>query len=440
MNEPHDDLSRLLRPPVDPLAAPPGAFERTRRAARRRRLARVVLSAGAAVLIVAAGVPGTLYALRAAEDRTPPPPAVQHTASRSASDVPSPAETPGGAATPGGEATPDRVGPPGGPVPPGFVPESVTFVSQRLGWALGQAPCSDPPCTSVVRTEDGGHTWDGIPAPRTGGGDRPGGVSGVRFADARNGWAYGPGLWSTHDGGATWHRVGAPGGGRVLALAAAGDRVVAAVSTCGKRERCDSFRVYGTPDGADRWRPLPGAQGSVGSAAAGLSLTVRGGSAYLAGGPPDGSAIWSGPVDGGGEWVRRDAPCEDEFYPSAVTSASNGELVLVCAGRPAAGSQPKIVYLSGDGTSWERGGEAPAGGLVTAAAATPAKIFVATNHGLVVSADGGRQWRRDLVDRNLTYVGFTTARQGVLVPAPSRPGELLFSYDAGRTWSPVRFR
>ena len=35
----------------------------------------------------------------------------------------------------------------------------------------------------------------------------PDSVGSVTFADARNGWLYGPGLWATHNGGASWHKV-----------------------------------------------------------------------------------------------------------------------------------------------------------------------------------------------------------------------------------------
>ncbi|MQA87318.1 MAG: hypothetical protein GEV03_22485 [Streptosporangiales bacterium] len=438
-----DDLDRLLQPPVEPLPPPPGAFDRVRRTARRRRWARAAMSAGAAALIVIAGVPGTLFVLQGRDGRIADPPATERNASSSAA-ASATAEAAPPVATTGGGAAPGRGpggGPPGGPVPPGFAPESVTFVSSGLGWALGGAPCSDPPCTSVVRTEDGGRGWEGIPAPRTGGEDEPDGVSELRFADPSNGWAYGPGLWSTHDGGATWHDVDVPGGGRVIEAAAAGGWAVAVVSTCGKDPDCGSFRVYGTPAGADRWRPLPGGRGTAGDGVAGVSLTVRGRNAYVAGGGPSGAAIWSGPMDGTGGWVRRAAPCRDGAYPAGITSASDGEFVLVCAGRPGAGGQPKIAYLSGDGgTSWRRGGDVPSGGLVTSVAATPAKIFVATNHGLLISGDGGRGWRRDLAGRGFDYVGFTTDQQGVLVPTGADPGELLFSYDAGRTWSRERFR
>src|SRR5579859_5544624 len=42
--------------------------------------------------------------------------------------------------------------PAGGPVPAGFGPQSFTAISEYTWWLLGDAPCSSPPCTSIVRT------------------------------------------------------------------------------------------------------------------------------------------------------------------------------------------------------------------------------------------------------------------------------------------------
>ena len=83
------------------------------------------------------------------------------------SEAPSPtpviATTAPPSATP--TASPAATGPAGGPVPAAFKPVSVTFISTQTGWALGTATCAHPPCTSLVRTRDGGRTWKGIPAP-----------------------------------------------------------------------------------------------------------------------------------------------------------------------------------------------------------------------------------------------------------------------------------
>jgi hypothetical protein len=73
------------------------------------------------------------------------------------------ATSPGASTRPGGSGT---VGPAGGPVPAGFHAVDLTFVDVNDGWALGTAPCASAPCTSILRTTDGGLSWAGIPAPR----------------------------------------------------------------------------------------------------------------------------------------------------------------------------------------------------------------------------------------------------------------------------------
>ena len=113
----------------------------------------------------------------------------------------------------------------GAPVPAGFRPMSVTFVSTQQGWVLGSAPCATGRCPAIARTIDGGKTWTTIDAPKTTIGSEPGvdvsgkGITGIRFADLRDGWAFGPELWATHDGGKTWKRLDPFSGGAVVALA-----------------------------------------------------------------------------------------------------------------------------------------------------------------------------------------------------------------------------
>ena len=132
-------------------------------------------------------------------------------------------------------------GPSGGPVPARFVPYSTTFVSASEGWVLGDAPCSAAPCTSIVRTRDGGRSWQGIPAPRAplmplNGAPPVGTVSTIRFADDNDGWVAGESLYATHNGGASWTKIPiVPGGGVITAVGTGAGRVYASVSTCGYR-------------------------------------------------------------------------------------------------------------------------------------------------------------------------------------------------------------
>ena len=104
--------------------------------------------------------------------------------------------------------------PAGGPVPSGFDPLSFTAISADQYWLLGEAPCSNPVCTSIVRTTDGGAHFVGLPAPTAPITTTGGGINTLRFADTLDGYAFatGPGgeFWDTHDGGEQWVAAGVP--------------------------------------------------------------------------------------------------------------------------------------------------------------------------------------------------------------------------------------
>jgi hypothetical protein len=143
---------------------------------------------------------------------------------------------------------------PAGPVPPGFGAESFTATSPSTWWLLGAAPCSSPPCTSILRTDNAGRSFVGTPAPRTTS------VSELRFANAADGFAFGGQLWVTHDGGANWHQVRL--GGAVTELATANGFAYALVRYGHK----GLGRLERSALGSDAWTTLPAA----GSAYAGL--------------------------------------------------------------------------------------------------------------------------------------------------------------------------
>jgi len=168
-------------------------------------------------------------------------------------------------------------GPPGGPVPSGFTAQSVTFVSASEGWALGSAPCAKKPCTSVVRTLDGGRAWQGIPAPKAplGNGVTGHGVSRLRFADPRDGFAYGPDLYVTHNGGSTWQRVRLPGAAGDLE--AAHGVVYAAVRGTHGREI-----IYRSPAVSNHWSRVPGLPAGPAGSPPGLgAITLHGSAAWI---------------------------------------------------------------------------------------------------------------------------------------------------------------
>ena len=100
---------------------------------------------------------------------------------------------------------------PGVALPADFQPRSVTFASPTEGWVLGSTACAAGRCAVIAHTLDAGRSWSRINAPTTtvdaDARLATSGVSALRFADPLDGWAYGPDLWATHDGGTTWTQV-----------------------------------------------------------------------------------------------------------------------------------------------------------------------------------------------------------------------------------------
>ena len=63
-------------------------------------------------------------------------------------------------------------------------------------WALGTSLCGTEVCTALARTRDGGATWHSVPVPAAVATAGPNGVSRVRFANASDGWLFGPQVWA----------------------------------------------------------------------------------------------------------------------------------------------------------------------------------------------------------------------------------------------------
>src|SRR5439155_26248360 len=137
------------------------------------------------------------------------------------------------------------------------------------------------------------------------------GVTGIRFADALHGWVFGPALWATSDGGATWRRQAPPGGGRqVPALAADADAVYALVNPCrlnAPPSQCKPATLWRTTAGRGSWTQvsltLPA--GLVTNTAV---LAVHGVVAYLAVPTETTADVLDATVDGQ-HWSSRPDPC-----------------------------------------------------------------------------------------------------------------------------------
>jgi len=452
MTDPFD----RLRQPVEPLPPPAGTFDLLLARAHRRRTARTTLLAALVAVVLSVGGGLTLTAGRQdSSGRLVTPAGPGHPPSPSASPTPS-KRPPATAATPtppGGLPIP-RVAP-GGPVPPGFLPYSVTSVGGGVTYLLGDAPCRTAPCTSVVRSTDGGRSWIGVPAPKAAlprwqaGRVSPGStVRDLRFASLRDGWAFGGALYATHDGARTWRPVDV--GGSVLDLATDGSTTYAVVAACDRQGfNCSGARLRSTKADRDDWRDVSGVGGGVyddGQLSLGGGVGVVTLSAPLTGpGREDRLFVRSGVL-----WKPVGPPCANRL--SAVAASASAPRLFAFCGDGAAGSVYLTTYLSDDnGSSWRRQAgtalQLPSGPLVTFTAPTADVVLAASttpDRGgrLARSADGGRTWNDAAVPAlpyGWRYVGARTASS--VVALPGKPdGSVWNSSDGGLRWAAYRFR
>ena len=474
MSDPQDRIDAWLNAEVEPLAPPPGTFDRISHRAHGRKVRRATMSvAGAAIVIAAAAAaPGIASSLQhhpgsgrpaqpVAEGTQSPTarPAVTESGTGGVNSQSSrPVPSPGASLAPAGS---------GAPVPRNFQPTSVTFIGQT-GAVIGQAGspghCSTIYCTSLAGTSDYGRSWYGVSAPHTGPPDGAQGVGQLRFLTLTEGWAFGPQLWVTHDGGSSWTRERTYGM-RVTDLETAGSRAFALFATCtgggaDYAAHCTSFSLYTSVAGTDRWQRVPGPAASLSlqagagqAASASLVLTggPAGGQGYLL--APSGELL-SGPITGTAWAVAsqgvpcRPGPPGPGGQPAgALLAADSGLLVLVCtsATDPASDSQVKLVTESSDGGAhWSKAAAVLAAGIATSVAtqAQDHLVVLATDAGLYRSGDGGLTWQRTQAspagaaagETGFSYVGMTSRTNGVALPADPGLHEVFITTDGGVSW------
>lgn len=365
-----------------------------------------------------------------------------------AAQSPTPSATPT-ASAPAAPSQPAVSGPVGTAVPAGFVPASATFASPQLGWVLGTAPCSSSvPCLALLRTENAGQSWVAIPVPAAAFSSAPTpgghGVGGVRFADPEDGWAFGPDLWATHDGGGHWTRVTLPGASAsaaVVALAAAAGTVHAAVFD-------QIVGIDSSPVDHDGWSMSPTTVQFGAGPIPRARLALHGGAGWLI--EVDRTVI-GGARLGAGHWSAWRPPCANAGGDALVDASTVNNLFAVCNEGVWNGGAPVTrAYRSSDGGN--NFAQAPAvlpvgnADEVATAAASTAVVAAHSNGGgineLLATANGGGSWSvvyhgpGSAVANDL---GFTTAQQGVVVETDGASSALLMTFDGGQHWSPVSF-
>jgi hypothetical protein len=476
MGNPRDRIDDWLNAEVEPLAPPPGTFHRIRQRARRRKASRAVMSAAGIVIVIATAVAVPQIATTLQSHGSPPARPVA-AGTPPASARPSVTGHGGGSPNTGSSS---KVPPPssrlssegsGYPVPPSFQPTSVTFVGPYIGAVIGQAGtpghCATAYCTSLAGTSDYGSSWYGVSAPLTGSPDGSLGVGQIRFLDISDGWAFGPQLWVTHDGGASWTRESTDGM-RVTDLETAGDRAFALFATCtgtgaSYAADCTSFSLYSSLATSDQWLPV---SGPVSGLRLAQTATTQAASAslVLTGGPTTGRGyllassgeLLSGPLTGAAWAVAGEeklclpgAPGPDGQPTGALLAADTSGLVLVCTSSTdaATDSQAKLVAESSDGgRSWSKGGNGPMTGIATSLATQGqgAMVVLATDAGIYLSGADGSTWQLTQAspsgtaagERGFSYVGMTSQLDGVALPADPGLHEVYITTDGGSMWQP----
>jgi photosystem II stability/assembly factor-like uncharacterized protein len=339
-------------------------------------------------------------------------------------------------------------------------PISATFISASTGWLLAVAPCRTLYCTSLRmrKTTDGGRHWFAVRPPPVRMSNWPPGLDGkpwgpsgsvdsVVFATASDGWAYGPGLWATTDGGASWHWVRTHGMS-VISLATARHRAVAVFSRY--RHHQLMFQVRRALAGSDSWRPVAGASGrGLGTVAASgrtgyLSVVPIGRHGFVV--PDRPVLLLAGPVSGAGRWQRRPMPChrgriDIGDFGAPIAAARDSDLLLACAGEPYLGLQSKRAFESTDGgRRWRRLANPYYGGYLGNVSLTAAGtiFWSGQRSSLWVSRDHGRSWHRSasLSNGDGMVAEMTTSTQGfAFADGLSPAGQIWLTRNDGRTWT-----
>jgi hypothetical protein len=385
-------------------------------------------------------------------------------------------------------------GPPGG-TGALRVPVSFAMVSMSNGgggkiFGLGSAECPAGPCTAVVGSSDDGRTWStrasftdltspGLSQNPT----RAGQLTGIRFANAKVGYAFGSATRQTVDGGRSWRGFDV-GDALVLSLETDGNTVwLVTARSCqagtpgqaGTQGQTATPAPTGTPgcsglavltatvgDPAAHVVPVPVLPSSVRSA----WIVMDGKDAYLNAQTGAGaSAAPATPVrlTGTPGPVVRPTDCDPKRDVWAVATARDrGALFAVCAAG-ASTTHAYAVSASADrGQSWHRrsvGGLGAAseagvwvtasdrdhlvaipGGLPAAGGSTPSSV---TGRGasLLTSEDGGATWHEARVSRKTDGWGWAGAAGGPIVYAlDGAVGRYFLSNDRGVSFGEVDLR
>lgn len=321
------------------------------------------------------------------------------------------------------------------PLPARFVPDSLSVLDGRDFLVLGTLPCRSGRCYVIERTTDGGRGFTRVPAPQ--GLPTQGTVPTLHFADARDGFVLVPfaqgAFWATHDGGATWRKVGSPD---VLAFATAGGSVYAVVARCTPR-RCSGYRFARAPATATRW---PETALSFRPDSSIVDLAARGPHVWLLGSPRGRFRphdLLARSSDGGRTFVTVPGPCDPDL--GGILEPSSARVIwAICPTGMLAGA---LRSTDGGATfSPLHTGVLPNSARLAPASDRVAVLVANGGRTLDRTTDGGATWRRvsQLGDNAWwTDVVFADARVGEALRIVPHDATVWRTTDGGAAWTRI---
>jgi photosystem II stability/assembly factor-like uncharacterized protein len=339
-----------------------------------------------------------------------------------------------------------------------------TWVSPRTGWVLGEGQAGCPSCAVIRYTGDGGITWSALPIPVS----RPrdlapgsygclvhGCVSQISFANREDGYLFDPDLYTTTDGGRTWHRqVGRP----TVALVSVARGVVwrLTYTNLGCPGPCE-LRLLQQRAGSTKWTTVRAPVDGEGTGVVPQIVSIGSGRVLIA----RYESITDGSVavgtffltsDQGRTWSTRRDPCAPYRAEDASVSG-DGTLVIECEWE--GNSVPAYILVSRNGGE-TYGPQHPVAkwNLFMVAAASASTIVEATGgvggYGLGEDeaftftlerpTNGGATWRTVVRDRETltsstpgeSYLGFVNTSVGHWIGFGNR---LWTTTDGGEHWT-----
>jgi photosystem II stability/assembly factor-like uncharacterized protein len=305
------------------------------------------------------------------------------------------------------------------PLPvPASRPERMQWFAGGRGY-LQAADCSAGPIASCVerlyRTTDGGDRWNALATPA------PEGFSAWRFVSAERGYTWTSGckagdcsgtVWETSDGGGAWRALsgGRPGFGPMFD--ATSTRLLTPVLDGDAEGIALVDLATGTRTAAVVPGHAPFSDVAFGSAERGYALSRDG--------------LWVSD-DGGAHWRLGPTP-----LPVSRVSAPSRDVVWILASDPACPERCAAVYRSGDGGRTWIGSAQRFASSQSFDAADAQTAWVSADSGLWRTTDGGGSWR--LLNDESGPWEFIDRSFGVAVTCKRTcDGEFLVTGDGGVT-------